>query len=115
MPKIRGAEAKAIRTAVLASFLAGEALSTDQKHENTMAKKTALNLLQKKEKWAKELAEHSENRLKLSVVQLRRRKSFIARGKIGILFVHDAIFNFRVTFRQLTLRLKLARTTSGAV
>ena len=115
MPKIRGTEAEAIRTAVLASLLAGKILSADQKNENKNAQKTALNLLQKKDKLAEELAENSEDRLKLSVTQLRSRKNFIARGNIGILSVHDAIFNLRVTFRQLIVRLKLAGTTSGAV
>ena len=71
MPKIRGAEAEAIRTAVLVLLQSGKRLyQTDPKQEDMRVQKTALSLLQKEKKYAKELVEGLS---KLSNKQVRAR------------------------------------------
>ena len=63
MPKIRGAEAEAISTAVLVLLQSGKRLyQTDPKQEDMRAQKTALSLLQKEKKYAKELVEGLSNK-----------------------------------------------------
>ena len=80
MPPFRGATAETIRKDALALIKSGKPLETrDQRQENMRAKSSALTVLRKKNKYDQELAEEQS---KLSSLQVKKRKGFIARGNI---------------------------------